>query len=179
MRNVCVCIWVKRQEWILWQQVMVFTLDTCIFKNGRQRKRQKQTITYKPAFRSVCSSFFLMVEWDTSLQYVNLESLEETEVTFPCEKEGRRRFLNKTVKLPLRGNTDHGPDLIQTCWSFKTRPGGPGVTLSLTLPRGGGVNSAWSGEMGDVVNSFCLGGRGGQQYLVWDGWGHVNSSWSW
>ena len=32
-RNVCIYVFVKCQEWVLWQQVMVFTLNICVFKN--------------------------------------------------------------------------------------------------------------------------------------------------
>ena len=31
--NICVCICMKHQEWGLWQQMMLFTLNVCIFKN--------------------------------------------------------------------------------------------------------------------------------------------------
>ena len=41
-RNVCICVCVKRQEWVLWQQVMVFTLDVCIFKNVMAKIKGKR-----------------------------------------------------------------------------------------------------------------------------------------
>ena len=32
-RNACVCICVKRHEWSLWQQVMVFAHNVCFFRS--------------------------------------------------------------------------------------------------------------------------------------------------
>ena len=40
-RNVCVCVYVKRQKWVLWQQMMVFTLNICIFKDGTAKITKK------------------------------------------------------------------------------------------------------------------------------------------
>ena len=38
------CICVNCQEWGLWQQVMVFTLDVCILKNGKGNIKEKRDI---------------------------------------------------------------------------------------------------------------------------------------
>ena len=37
--HLCVCV--KRQEWYIWQQVMVFALNVCIFMNGNGKDRRK------------------------------------------------------------------------------------------------------------------------------------------
>ena len=43
--NVCVCVFVcvKRPEWVLWKQVMMFTPNVCIFKNNGKDKRKTQS----------------------------------------------------------------------------------------------------------------------------------------
>ena len=46
------CICIKHQEWVLWQQIMVFTLDVSIIENRRQRSKENSNanVTCKPAF---------------------------------------------------------------------------------------------------------------------------------
>ena len=40
--NVCVSVCVKRQEWVLWQQVTVFTLNVNIFRNATSKIKGKR-----------------------------------------------------------------------------------------------------------------------------------------
>ena len=48
-RNVCICLCLKLQEWVLWQQVIVFTERLhCQERNGKnQRKTLNADITCK------------------------------------------------------------------------------------------------------------------------------------
>ena len=39
--NVCVCICIERQERVLWQQVIVFTLNLCVLKIGMEKIKEK------------------------------------------------------------------------------------------------------------------------------------------
>ena len=44
---VCVCVRTKYKEWVLWQQVMVLTLNVCILENRTamiKEKPQTQTL---------------------------------------------------------------------------------------------------------------------------------------
>ena len=40
-RNAGICICVKNQEWVLWQQVIMFTFSVCIFKKGTAKIKEK------------------------------------------------------------------------------------------------------------------------------------------
>ena len=40
-RNICISVYVKIQEWVLWQQVMVFIHNVYAFKNGTVKIKQK------------------------------------------------------------------------------------------------------------------------------------------
>ena len=40
-RNVCICICIKRQEWVLWQQVIVFKLSTFPFSRTEWQRSKK------------------------------------------------------------------------------------------------------------------------------------------
>ena len=46
LRVVCVCVYVKRQEWFLLQRVMVFTLNIYISKNGTTKIKEKRKRRY-------------------------------------------------------------------------------------------------------------------------------------
>ena len=43
--NVCICVCIKCQEWVPWQQITVFTINACIFKYGRQISKKNANVT--------------------------------------------------------------------------------------------------------------------------------------
>ena len=73
-RNVCVCVCVKRQEWVPWQQVMVFILDICISKNATSKikgkcKRRRYVWQLLKVFE-VFESWLVRTKWEHTLWHI-------------------------------------------------------------------------------------------------------------